>query len=82
MYYEPREYNQIIGDIETRYNEGIATRDMVTEEGVTAEALVKEYAKARGYTLNEDYRDSHLSSRQVLPKKILRILANCERPYF
>ena len=45
-YYEPREYNQIIDDMEIRYNEGIATRDMVT-----AEALVKEYAKARGYTL-------------------------------
>lgn len=69
VYYEPREYNQIIDDMEIRYNEGIATRDMVTEEAVTAEALVKEYAKARGYTLNEDYRDSHSELKASVAKE-------------
>ena len=69
MYYEPREYNQIIDDMEIRYNEGIATRDMVTEEAVTAEALVKEYAQARGYTLNEDYRDSHSELKACVAKE-------------
>lgn len=36
---------------------------------VTAEALVKEYAKARGYTLNEDYRDSHSELKASVAKE-------------
>lgn len=69
VYYEPREYNQIIDDIETRYNEAVAKGDMVT-----AEALVKVYAMARGYTLNEDYRDSHSAPKASVAKEDFRNL--------
>lgn len=69
VYYEPREYNQIIDDIETRYNEAVAKGDMVT-----AEALVKVYAMARGYTLNEDYRDSHSAPKANVAKEDFRNL--------
>lgn len=69
VYYESREYNQIIDDIETRYNEAVAKGDMVT-----AEALVKVYAMARGYTLNEDYRDSHSAPKASVAKEDFRNL--------
>lgn len=69
VYDEPREYNQIIDDIETRYNEAVAKGDMVT-----AEALVKVYAMARGYTLNEDYRDSHSAPKASVAKEDFRNL--------
>lgn len=61
----PAEYAMKIAEnIETRYNEAIAKGDMVT-----AEALVKEYAKTRGYNLDDDYRDMHSAPRASVAKE-------------
>lgn len=61
----PKEYAMKIADgIESRYNEAIAKGDMVS-----AEALVKEYAKARGYTIDENYRDWHHAPRASVAKE-------------
>lgn len=61
--------NQRLDSIESRYNEAIAKGDMVS-----AEALVKEYAKTRGYTIDEDYRDWHQAPRASVAKEDFRNL--------
>lgn len=56
-------------DFETRYNDAIAKGNMKD-----AEAIVKEYAKLRGYTIDEDYRDSHQAPRASVAKEDFRNL--------
>ena len=61
----PEEYAMMIEkDFETRYNDAIAKGDMKE-----AERIVKEYAKLRGYTVDEDYRDSHSAPKASVAKE-------------
>lgn len=66
----PEEYAmKMEKDFETRYNDAIAKGNMKD-----AEAIVKEYAKLRGYTIDEDYRDSHQAPRASVAKEDFRNL--------
>lgn len=66
----PEEYAmKMEKDFETRYNDAIAKDNMKD-----AEAIVKEYAKLRGYTIDEDYRDSHQAPRASVAKEDFRNL--------
>lgn len=61
----PEEYAMMLEkDFETRYNDAIAKGDMKE-----AERIVKEYAKLRGYTVDEDYRDSHSAPKASVAKE-------------
>lgn len=61
----PGEYAMKMAEsIEARYNEAVAKGDLKE-----AEALVKEYAKVRGYTIDDDYRDMHSAPKASVAKE-------------